>query len=158
MLYLSQFYKEGKWGPPDLLLANYYGTRAALRKRMAQENFATYFFFRGEDLAATVAHEGAVVNLMDTGMSRVDAETEVFKRENADKPKDEVDPEEYCTTGSKAEYNMRLSPQQREEAYLKHSQCVQSRKRVANQGRDYLSCVQSYKDSNAIEENCRLVH
>jgi hypothetical protein len=158
MLSLSQFYKEGKWGPPDLLLANYYGNRAELRKRMTQENFATYFFFRGEDLAATVAHEASVINLMDTGMSRVDAEAEVFKGEDTENPKGQVDPEEYCTTGSKAQFNMKLSAQQREDGYLKHSECVQSIKRAANQGRDYQRCVQSYKDSNAIEENCRFVH
>ena len=108
-------------------------------------------FFKGEELAATVAHEMSVVNLMDTGMSRVDAEAEVFKGEDTENPKGQVDPEEYCTSASQPEFNRNLSAQQRvedyEKGYLAHSECVQSRKRAANQGRDYLRCVQSYKDS-----------
>jgi hypothetical protein len=137
------------------LLANYYGNRAELLKRMTQENFATFFFFRGEDLAATVSHESSVINFMDKGMSRVDAEAAAFNVEDAENPKRDVDPEEYCKTGSQPQLDYRLSLQQREEGYTKHSECVHSIKKAANQGRDYLRCVQSYKDSNAIEENCR---
>lgn len=155
ILSLSQYYKESKWGPPNLLLANYYGNRAELLKRMTQENFATFFFFRGEDLAATVSHESSVINFMDKGMSRVDAEAAAFNVEDAENPKRDVDPEEYCKTGSQPQLDYRLSLQQREEGYTKHSECVHSIKKAANQGRDYLRCVQSYKDSNAIEENCR---
>ena len=157
MLSLSQYYRENKWGPPDLFLANYYGNRAELHKRMTQENFATFFFFRGEDLAATVAHESSVVNFIDSGMSRVDAEAAVLKREDAENPKRDVDPEEYCTAGSQPQSYSHLSYQQREEGYLKHSECVASIKRAKNQESDYLRCVQRYKDSNAIEENCRFI-
>ncbi|WP_353069793.1 hypothetical protein RBB75_05355 [Tunturibacter empetritectus] len=154
MLSLSQYYRESKWGPPNLLLANYYGNRAELHKRKTQENAATFFFFRGDDLAATVAHEESVISLMGSGTSRVDAEAEAFKREDADNPSREVDPEKRCPAGSPADY-YKLSYQQREQAESKHAECVNSVKRAANQGRDYQSCVQRYKDSNAIEENCK---
>jgi hypothetical protein len=154
MLSLSQYYRESKWGSPNLLLANYYGNRAQLHKRKTQENAATFFLFRGDDLAATVAHEESVITLMSNGTSRADAEAAAFKSEDADNPNRDVDPEKRCSAGDPST-SYRLSPQQRADGEAKRAECVASIKRAADQGRDYLSCVQRYKDSNAIEENCR---
>jgi hypothetical protein len=154
MLSLSQYYRESKWGSPNLQLANYYGNRAELHKRKTQKNAATFFLFRGDELAATVAHEESVITLMSNGTSRVDAEAAVFKRDDADNPNRDVDPEKRCSVGDQSE-SYRLTYQQRTEAESKHAECIASIKRAANQGRDYLSCVQRYKDSNAIEENCK---
>jgi hypothetical protein len=171
---LAIYYKEGKAGPPNLLMANYYANRAELHKQVQGlmqtvangsghgkgaaldmiGNLGAYFIFgkadRNEELGATVAHEEAVIEHMNKGMSRLEAEEQVFKD----------DDDEKGTTVAPCEGNggandYRLTSQQREESYLKHSECVERERRKAEQPLDYLRCARSYKDSNAIEEHCK---
>ena len=175
---LAIYYKQGRAEPANLLLANYYANRAELHKHVQGlmqtvangsgqgrgaaldmiGNLGAYFFFgkaeKDEELGATVGHEQSVIEYMNKGMSRVAADEQVFNEDEAEKSKDRLMSGSPCNGGdSPTDY--RLSSQQREQAYLKHSECVERQQEKDQQPRDYLRCVQTYKDSNAVEEHCK---
>jgi len=176
---LAIYYKQGRAEPANLLLANYYANRAELRKQVQGllqtvengsghgsgamldmiGNIGAYFFFgqgeKDEELGATVGHEEAVLTYMNQGMSRVDAEEKVFQEDEAEKAKEEIENGSPCDRGSDSTHDYQLTGQQREEAYLKHSECIERQRESDAQPRDYLRCVETYKESNAIEEHCK---
>lgn len=176
---LAIYFKQGRAITPNLLVANYFANRAELHKRVQGlmqavangsgqgkgaaldmiGNLAAYFVFgkgeKDEELGATVGHEEAVIDYVSKGMSRVASEEQVFKDDEAEKSKDELGKGVPCEGGGDPANDYKKTSQQREQAYLKHSECVERQRRNDQQPRDYLKCVQTYKDSNAIEEHCK---
>jgi hypothetical protein len=171
-----------------LFLAHYYADRAEFHKRYAAlfqsvrdnsgkgkfttldllGNLAAYFIFgeqeKNEKLAARIGHEEAVIDALNPGMSRVDAEQKVYDDERLEKIKDSIEKEDPCSFGSGSsypatrEYQSLISAEQENKArtYRQCEEAAQAKEaRAAALAADYLKCVKTYVDSNAIEQHCK---
>jgi hypothetical protein len=131
-------------------------------------NLAAYFVFGEQDknnkLAARIGHEESVIGYMNQGMSRVQAEQKVYDDEQMEKLKDDIENGDPCSLDTTSSYapnpeNWQRIYTEREAHTRAYEQCEDkaqaSEADFAAAAADYLKCVQTYGDSNAVEQHCK---
>ncbi len=131
-------------------------------------NLAAYVVFGEQDktnqIAARIGHEESVIGYMTQGISRVQAEEKTYNDEQIEKAKDALVNGDSCSVDTHSSYAPTLENQQRIQtertahtrAYARCEEAAQSREAgYAASAADYLKCVKSYGDSNAIEQHCK---
>jgi hypothetical protein len=176
---LSVMYQLGRGTPVNLQLARYFADRAELNKRYEAllttvangsgrgstallnmvGDLAAYWFLGPKDqdeaLGARIGHEEAVIAKMDEGLSRVQAEEAVYREDHLQKTMDTFMHGSGCALGG----SHPVSREEFEHAQETYEACETRKSEEAAEfnlkSAEYLQCVHTYVDSNAIESHCK---